>query len=142
MTFAEARRLYELAVARGEVECAPGYLQHLNDRIQQYCPLLGQRVVLRGLNTAALNGTPGTAVDFGCSEQDPEGTGWVTDSGRYTVRLEGPEGRLVKVRPANVEADAAEEDDEKHGGWPDGAGGTGGGGGKKKGAGKKGRGRK
>ena len=48
------------------------------------------------------------------------------------MRLDGPEGRLVKVRVANVEE---EEDD-----WTGGAGG--GGGGKKKGAGKKGKGRK
>ena len=91
-------------------------------------------MVLCGLNTAALNGTRGTAVDFGCSERDPEGRGWLIASGRYTVRLDGPEGRLVKVRAANVEE---EEED-----WTGGAGGGGGGGGKKKGSGKKGRGRK
>ena len=86
-------------------------------------------MVLRGLNTAALNGTRGTAVDFGFTS--PPRTGKLfADSGRYTVRLDGPEGRLVKVRPANLEA---EEDD-----WTGGAGG-GGGGGKKKSAGKKGR---
>ena len=60
---------------------------------------------------------------------DPETGDWFTDSGRYAVRLDGPEGRLVKVRAADVEE---EEDD-----WTGGAGG--GGGGKKKGAGKKGR---
>ena len=59
-SFAEARRLYELAVARGGSKAAPGNLQRLNDEIQQHCPLLDQRVVLRGLNTAALNGTHGT----------------------------------------------------------------------------------
>ena len=97
-SYAEARRLYELAVARGETECAPIHLQRLNEYIQQYCPLLDQRVVLRGLNTAALNGTRGTAVDFGCSERDPETGDWFIASARYTVRLDGPEGRLVKVR--------------------------------------------
>ena len=131
-SFAEARRLYELAVARGESECAPGNLQIINDDIQRACPLLGQRVVLRGLNTAALNGTRGTAVDSGFTDSDLKTGSWVVASGRYTVRLDGPEGRLVKVRPANVEE---EEDD-----WTGGTGG--GGGGKKKGAGKKGRGRK
>ena len=79
------------------------------------------------------NGTRGTAIDFSFTERDPETGNWVTDSGRYTVRLDGPEGRLVKVRAANVE----EEEDDSTGG----AGG-GGGGGTKKGAGKKGRGRK
>ena len=133
-SFAEARRLYGLAVARGDSEVAPYNLQATNNEIQQYCPLLGQRVVLRGLNTAALNGTRGTAVDFGFSERHPETGGWLIASGRYTVRLDGPEGRLVKVRAANVEE---EEED-----WTGGAGGRGGGVGKRKGAGKKGRGRK
>ena len=61
-------------------------------------------MVLRGLNTAALNGTRGTAVDFGFSEKHPETGNWVIASGRYTVRLDGPEGRLVKVRATNVNA--------------------------------------
>ena len=60
-------------------------------------------MVLRGLNTAALNGARGTAVDFGFSEVDPETDEWFVDSGRYTVRLDGAEGRLVKVRAANAE---------------------------------------
>ena len=101
-SYAEARRLYELAVARGEREVAPSSLQVLNDDIQQYFPLLDQRVVLRGLNTATLNRTRGTAVDFGFSEKHPETGRLAIDSGRYTVRLDGPEGRLVKVRVANV----------------------------------------
>ena len=71
-SYAEARRLYGLAVARGKTQVAPTILPGLNEIIQQACPLLDQRVVLRGLNTAALNGTRGTAVDFGCSEKDPE----------------------------------------------------------------------
>jgi len=132
-SYAEARRLYELAVARGDAVCAPDNLQHANDDIQQCCRLLGQRVVLRGLTTAALNGTRGTAVDFGFSEKYSDGEGWVIASGRCTVRLDGPEGRLVKVRAANVEEE--QEDDD----WAGGAGGGRGGGGKKKGAGKKGR---
>ena len=85
------------------LEYAPGELQRLNEYIQRFCPLLGQRVVLRGLNTTALNGTRGTAVDFGCSERNPETGRCLIASGRYTVRLDGPEGRLVKVRAANVE---------------------------------------
>ena len=104
-SYAEARRLFELAVARGEAYAASVNLQRLNDFIQQRCPLLGQRVVLRGLTTAALNGTRGTAVDFGCSERDPETGKRLTASGRYTVRLDGPERRLVKVRVGNVEED-------------------------------------
>ena len=108
-SYAEARRLYELATVRSGADVAlfrnaAEHLHNLNDEIQQHCPLLGQRVVLRGLNTATLNGTRDTAVDFDFSER-----GWterVAASGRYTVRLDGPEGlqeRLVKVRAANVE---------------------------------------
>ena len=134
-SYAEARRLYEMAVVRGDSAVAPRNIQATNANIQQVCPLLGQRVVLRGLNTAALNGTRGTAVDFGFSESNPETGNWFTASGRYTVRLDGPEGRLVKVRAANVE----EEEEDWTGG---GATGVEGGGGKKKGAGKNGRGRK
>ena len=107
-SYAEVRRLYQLAVARGETEVAPGNLQIINDDIQQHCPLLDQRVVLRGLNTAALNGTRGTAVDFGFSERDPETGNWLIASGRYTVRLDGSEGRRVKVRAAHVEEEEKE----------------------------------
>ena len=111
----------------------------LNDYIQQHCPLLIQRVVLRGLTTDALNGMRGTAVDFGFSERNSDNL--LSASGRYMVRLDGPEGRLVKVRAANVEK---EEDDWTGGAGGGSGGGRGGGGegGKKKGAGKKGRGRK
>ena len=49
--------------------------------ISQHCPLLGQRVVLRGLNTVALNGMHGTAIDFGCSEMDPETGNWSSPAG-------------------------------------------------------------
>ena len=111
-SYAEARRLYELAVARGETQAAPANLQRINDRIQQFCPLLAQRVVLRGLNTATLNGTRGIAVDFGFSECDPKTGSWLHGSGRYTVRLDGPEERLVKVRTANVAGTVREDDVE------------------------------
>ena len=93
-------------------------------------------MVLNGLNTAALNGTHGAAFDFSFTEKDSETGAFFTASGRYKVRLDGPEGRLVKVRPANVE----EEEEDWTGSAGDGEGG--GGGGEKKGAGKKGRPRK
>ena len=102
MSYGESRRQFELAVARGETKGAPGNLQGLNDDIQQHCPLFTQRVVLDGLNTAALNGTRGTAVDFGFTERHSEIGILFTESGRYTVRLDGGEGRLVKVRVVNV----------------------------------------
>ena len=55
-----------------------------------------------------LNGTRGTAVDFGCCVQHPDCDGWLVGSGRYTVRLDEPEGRLVKVRVFNVELEEAD----------------------------------
>ena len=88
---AEARRLYELAVARDyETELTLGNVQQINDHIQQHCPLLGQRVVLRGLATVALNETRGTAVDFGYSERNLETGIRLVASGRYT---DGAAGR-------------------------------------------------
>ena len=108
-SWAEARRLYELAVTRGEKEVSPANLQEIKELIQQESPLLDQRVVLRDLDTPALNGTRGTAVEFGFSERDPESRRWVIKSGRYTVRLDGSELQVVKVRAANVE----EEEDEE-----------------------------
>ena len=104
-SIAEERRRYKLAVARGETEIAPDNLQSTNLNIQDFFPFLDQRVVLIGLNTAALNGTRGTAVDFSYSEKHPEysdARDFVSASGRYTVRLDEPKGRLVKVREANV----------------------------------------
>ena len=59
---------------------------------------------------------------------------FVVASGRYTVPLHGPEGRLVKVRLENVQEEEEDEGEEE---WTGDA--EGGGGGKmKKGAGKKG----
>ena len=91
-------------------------------------PLARQRVILRGLSAAAgdLNGKGGLATDYGCTERValatlgvevsdlPEGDayedgkGWATASGRYTVRLDGPEKRLVKVKPSSLEYDELE----------------------------------
>lgn len=65
-------------------------------------------MVLRGLNTATLNGARGTAVDFSFSERGPGAVpgidDWVTASGQYTVQLDGQAqgGRLVKVRAVHV----------------------------------------
>lgn len=59
------------------------------------------------MNAAALNGARGTAVDFGFGERITTATqdGWVPDSGRYRVKLDGEEGRLVKVKAVNVEGE-------------------------------------
>ena len=91
-SFAKARHHLELAAKGGDAP-ANHNLQQLAADIQQRCPLLGRRVVLRGLTNEAalkLNGTRGTAIDFG--------------DGRYVVKRDGAEGRLVRVKPTNVEA--------------------------------------
>ena len=91
-SWSKARRHFELAAKAGDTP-ANHNLQQLAADIQQRCPLLGRRVVLRGLTnepTLKLNGTRGTAIDFG--------------DGRYVVKRDGAEGRLVRVKPTNVEA--------------------------------------
>ena len=76
------------------------------ERAVASCPLLNQRVVLRGLNAQALNGTCGRAVDFAFSERvadgHPDAGQWAVETGRYTVRL--ADGSLVKVKGKNLAA--------------------------------------
>ena len=92
-----------------------------NDITEAFCPLLGRRVVLRGLADEALNGAAGTAIDFAYTERNERDTEWLGESGRYTVKLDGKGERLVQARAEEVEE---EEDD-----WSVGVGGGGGGGG-------------
>ena len=61
------------------------------------------------MNTAALNGARGTAVDFGFNERVTQ-DGWNAASGRYKVKLDGEDGekgkgKLVKVKVVNVEGE-------------------------------------
>ena len=71
-------------------------------------PFLGQRVILCGLqNTPALDGARGTAIDFGYREQGSDGK-WVGSSGRYAVKLDGPEGKIVTARKENLAPDGPE----------------------------------
>ena len=70
----------------------------------------------------ALNGKRGIAIDFGCSkvvflskdESDDTVANISANRGRYTVKLDGPEGRLIKAGRAHVRgvdsADANEVD--------------------------------
>ena len=55
----------------------------------------------------SLGNMHGTAIDFGFRERDPDvpfnptmsfGDGWITSSGWYFVKLDGPEGRVVEVK--------------------------------------------
>ena len=89
-------------------------------------------MVLRSPNTAGPNGTRGTAVDFGYTERNPESGNWLITSGRYTVTLDGPEGRLVTEVGGEHRGEPGDD-------WTSGGGGGSSGGRKKKGAGKKGR---
>ena len=84
-------------------------------------PLLGQRVVFVGLTRANLNGARGIATDF-CD-------------GRYVVQRDGPEGRLVRVKPTNLKDEAEREANQSGGGGGQEHNGTG----KAKAKGKKGR---
>ena len=59
-------------------------------------------------------------VDFGLTERNPETGDWFINSGRYTVRLDGPpEGRLVRVRTANVEEEEEDATGDAGGGQDD-----------------------
>ena len=110
-SFATAKRLYELAKENGETEYASDNLDNLNAAIEQHCPLLGQRVLLRGLSSmahAALNGSCGAVVDCAFGERETETGSWRADSGRYKVRLDGPGGGMVQVHFTNVEKESEE----------------------------------
>lgn len=56
----------------------------------QHSPLLGRRVVIRGLSREALNGSGGRALKYD------------RKSARYVVKLDGPEETLVKLKPSNM----------------------------------------
>ena len=61
-------------------------------------------MVLRNLDETLLqhNGARGVLVDFGYRKRARSGS-WVTSSGRYTVKVDGPEGKLVEVGVGNLE---------------------------------------
>ena len=60
--------------------------------MRRTCPLLGRKVVLRGLKSEAMNGKHGTAVDYG--------------DARYTVRVALPadngEVKTFRVKAENL----------------------------------------
>ena len=59
-------------------------------RNEAHADLIGERVVLHGLSARGqkMNGMAGRITSFA--------------DGRYVLQLDGPEGKLVKVKPANV----------------------------------------
>ena len=103
MSVVMARRYYELAAENG-FHLVRDQLKDLDTLTRLYAPRFGQRVLLVGLNTEGVNGKRGTVVDFSFADTPPpsrDGTPAI-ESGLYTVRIDGQEGRLVMVRVANV----------------------------------------
>ena len=82
--YQEARRLYVLASADGV-----DFLNRLEDKIRDECPLLGKQVVITGTSRQDLNGRTGTAASFDQAR------------GRYVVELEG-DGDIEKPKPKNL----------------------------------------
>ena len=112
MSYSEARRLARMALKHPRNrDKDPTGVRIVDEEIQRHCPLLGHRVVLHGLSTAALNGKLGKAVDWACTQAEPRG--------RYQVKVDEPEGKIFKVKPVNVKAASG-----GGGGGGGGAGGT------------------
>ena len=91
-SYAEARRLYERALARGHAQAAEN-LKRLEEKIHTECPLLGKRVSITGTSREDLNGRTGVATSF-----DHAG-------GRYVVELdsEGKSERAkLRIKPVNL----------------------------------------
>ena len=81
-SYAEARRLYELAALRGDRDAAVDIIE-LEAELERACPLLGLRVVLTATVTKGFKGERGVAIDFGFSEQHgPDGKATLYDGGR------------------------------------------------------------
>ena len=74
-SYQEARRLYALAAAQGNVDAANN-LKELEDKILAECPLLGNQVVVTRTSRRNLNGKAGAAASFNHAR------------GRYVVVLE------------------------------------------------------
>lgn len=121
--YAESRRLFKMAVERGESPSAPGNLQQMHQIIRQICPLVDKRVVLFDLDAeqGELNGARGTAIGFGHTTYYGKPDSSVDlDSGAYTVKLDAPRGsaggatglpkpaRVVKVRKRHVRAEGTQ----------------------------------
>lgn len=102
-SFAEARRLYQLA--HKTIPMVIENIRGLEDDITKRCPLLGERVILYDLVSAvSLNGSFGTAVDFGyeLGPDQPWIEGKTGFTARYTVRLDGSRRRLINAKLQNV----------------------------------------
>ena len=61
--YQDARRLYALASAQGQVNAAK-YLKDLEEKIHAECPLLGNQVVVTRTTRSDLNGKTGAVASF------------------------------------------------------------------------------
>ena len=107
-SYGRALKFFKMAASQGDPG-ARGEIQKVSRMCKMRCPLLGKRVILRGLVAEASrgkSGRAGKAVDFGHTQSNPDGT-WYGPSGRYTVKLDGEEGQYVKVKDFNVEPERA-----------------------------------
>ena len=107
----EALRLMELAVKGGRLGATGNEdLHNFLEEIRECSPLLRQRVVIQS-SKGEFDGACGIAIDFGYNSRT-EGaecvSEWLIDTGRYTVKLDAPEGRLVRVLAKNVKKDAGD----------------------------------
>ena len=97
-SYAEARRLYELAAARGDLDAASDIVE-LEKELERDCPLLGLRVVITATITKGFKGERGLAVDFAFSEQHgPDGKATHYDGGRYARYYVKYRGLLRKLQ--------------------------------------------
>ena len=100
-SYAEARRLYERALALGDAQAAE-YLKRLDEKIRTECPLLGKRVSITGTSREDLNGRTGVATSF-----DHAG-------GRYVVELDSEgknksEPAKLRLKPAHLASTKGKE---------------------------------
>ena len=116
--------------ADGAKNNAVKHLRTVNRWIEIVAPLFGQSVVITSVlseedSTTCSRGARGTIIDYTYSERadasaediqyfptpraDASATktwcGWLISSGRYTVRLEGAEDRIVRVASNEMESE-------------------------------------
>ena len=102
-SYAEARHLYEQALALGDTIAAQ-HLKQLDEKIRTECPLLGKRVSITGTSREDLNGRTGVATFF-----DHAG-------GRYVVELDSEgesEPAKLRLKPVNLARSAGKEKQQK-----------------------------
>ena len=98
-SYAEARHLYERALAQGHTRAAE-HLKRVDEIIRTECPLLGKRVSITGTSREDLNGRTGVVTSF-----DHAGR-------RYVVELDSEgksEPTKLRIKPVNLASSGAKE---------------------------------